>query len=191
MSYIPDDTTSSGDLPFDRGPLTRRLDPVWSIRPRHRMCPCPNRLSSCPTNIYFSTDIYYQPQRWYLHQGCLEALDGRRRDAMRRRRRAELSGTERSAEADTGVWSFLVIFMPTTGNSTSHSVVGSLSRNECTAVLRSAMSVTCKATPPYRARTLTCPRCLDVWTSGRLDCVAAHILPTLCGNGTTCEKSLV
>ena len=35
VSYIPDDTTSSGDLPFDHGPLTRRLAPVRSIRPRH------------------------------------------------------------------------------------------------------------------------------------------------------------
>ena len=67
--------------------------------------------------------------------------------------------------AGTGGWSFPVVFMPTTGNSTRHLVVGSLFRNECTTVLRSAMTVTCTATPPYRARTLTCPRCLDVWTA--------------------------
>ena len=78
--------------------------------------------------------------------------------------------------------------MPTTGNSTRHSVVGSLSRNECTTVLRSAMTVTCTATPPYRARTLTCPRCLDVWTASLH---IYYLYCTLCGNGTTCEKSLV
>ena len=37
VSYIPDDTTSYGDLPIDHGPLTRRLVPVRSIRPRHRI----------------------------------------------------------------------------------------------------------------------------------------------------------
>ena len=77
--------------------------------------------------------------------------------------------------------------MTRTGNSTRHSVVGSLSRNECITGLRSAMTVTCTATPPYRTRTLTCHHCLDVWTAS----LYIYYVPTLCGNGTTCEKSLV
>ena len=58
------------------GLLLAGLFPSGRSDPGIASCSCPNRLSSCPTNIYFFTDIYYRPQRWYRHQGCLEALDG-------------------------------------------------------------------------------------------------------------------
>ena len=43
--------------------LLAGLLPSGRSDPGIASCSCPNRLSSCPTNIYFFTYIYYQSQR--------------------------------------------------------------------------------------------------------------------------------